>query len=173
MPRNLNEIVRSWIWLQANIEYTLPLVVFFSLCSNRIAYNNPAEGMGGGWSQFSKRYIWACKSRFLLYDKVERKLRRTKHNNALLWCSECLQCVRYGTQSTHRVAMATYWRTFHHDGKISPAGEDGGCKPSSFHYIYHHEKSCGVCSSWEGKYTTGSSPSKFCHVQTRAHSHVF
>jgi hypothetical protein len=23
--------------------------------------------------------------------------------------------------STHRVAMATYWRTFHYDGKISPA----------------------------------------------------
>jgi hypothetical protein len=26
----------------------------------------------------------------------------------------------YGTQSTQRVAMATFWRTFHHDGKISP-----------------------------------------------------
>jgi hypothetical protein len=25
------------------------------------------------------------------------------------------------TQSTHRVAMAIFWRTFHHDGKISPA----------------------------------------------------
>ncbi len=24
-------------------------------------------------------------------------------------------------QSTHRVAIATFWRTFHHDGKISPA----------------------------------------------------
>ncbi len=24
-------------------------------------------------------------------------------------------------QSTHRVAMATFWRAFHHDGKISPA----------------------------------------------------
>jgi hypothetical protein len=102
-----------------------------------------------GWSRFSKRYIWACNSRFLLYDKVERKLRRTKHNNALLWCSECLQCVQYGTQSTHRVAMATYWRTFHHDSNISPAGEDGGCTPSSFHSFYHHELSCVARSSWE------------------------
>ncbi len=25
------------------------------------------------------------------------------------------------SQSTHRVASATFWRTFHHDGKISPA----------------------------------------------------
>ncbi len=24
------------------------------------------------------------------------------------------------TQITHRVATATFWRTFHHDGKISP-----------------------------------------------------
>jgi hypothetical protein len=134
MPRNLNEIVRSWIRLQANTEYTLPLVVFlFSVQQTELASNLPkqAEGIEGGWgwSRFSKRYIWACNSRFLLYDKVERKLRRTKHNNALFLCSECLQYVQYGTQSTQREAMATFWRTFHHDSKISPASEDWGCTP--------------------------------------------
>jgi hypothetical protein len=25
------------------------------------------------------------------------------------------------THRVHRVAMATFWRTFHHDGKINPA----------------------------------------------------
>ena len=30
-------------------------------------------------------------------------------------------------QSKHRVAMASFWRTFHHDGKISPAWR--GCTP--------------------------------------------
>ncbi len=42
---------------------------------------------------------------------------------------ECIcVCVRVYTainrestsQSTHRVATAAFWRTFHHDGKISP-----------------------------------------------------
>ncbi len=32
-------------------------------------------------------------------------------------------------------------------------GVGGGCTPTSFHYIYHHEQSCGVRSSWEGRYT--------------------
>jgi hypothetical protein len=31
------------------------------------------------------------------------------------------------------------WRTFHHEGKISPAGEGGGCTPTPFHYSYHHQ----------------------------------
>ncbi len=36
--------------------------------------------------------------------------------------SGCLLLLSFCPQSTHRVAMAsTFWRTFHHDGKISPA----------------------------------------------------
>jgi hypothetical protein len=36
-------------------------------------------------------------------------------------------------QSTHRVAMATLWRTVHHDGKISPAWwACGGSRPPPF-----------------------------------------
>jgi hypothetical protein len=45
-------------------------------------------------------------------------------------------------------------RTFHHDGKISPAwwGWGGGCTPPPVHFIYHHKQSCGVRSSWDGWY---------------------
>ncbi len=43
---------------------------------------------------------------------------------------------------------ATFWRTFHHGG-TAPLGVSGGCTPSPFHSIYHHEQSCGVRSRWE------------------------
>jgi hypothetical protein len=33
-----------------------------------------------------------------------------------------LYCSDVSHQRVHRVAMANFWRTFHHDGKISPAG---------------------------------------------------
>jgi hypothetical protein len=48
-------------------------------------------------------------------------------------------------QSTHKVATAAFWHTFHHDGKISPCrwGWEG-CTPTPFHYIYHHVQSCSV-----------------------------
>jgi hypothetical protein len=29
-------------------------------------------------------------------------------------------------ESTHRQAMTTFWRTFHHDGNSAYPGEDGG-----------------------------------------------
>ncbi len=46
---------------------------------------------------------------------------------------------QFQPQSTHRVAIATFWRTFHHDGKISPAlSGGGGCKLSPFHSTNHH-----------------------------------
>jgi len=59
------------------------------------------------------------------------------------------------TQSTHGVAMATFWRTLHYDGKISLAcwGEGGGSSPSPYRSVYHHKQSCGVRSSCEGRYT--------------------
>jgi hypothetical protein len=38
--------------------------------------------------------------------------------------------------------------------KLAQAREGEGCTPIPFHYIYHHEQSCGVRSSWEGRYTT-------------------
>ncbi len=40
---------------------------------------------------------------------------------------------RFDTQSTHRVAMATFWRTFNPNGKISPAWCSWGLpRPSPF-----------------------------------------
>jgi hypothetical protein len=53
----------------------------------------------------------------------------------------------------HRVATATFWRTFQHDGKLTQAGEGGGCTPPPFHYIYHHVQGCGVPYGYEGRYT--------------------
>ncbi len=42
--------------------------------------------------------------------------------------------------------------------KLAQAGEGEGCTPAPFHYIYHHVQSCGVQSSWEGRYTPPISP---------------
>jgi len=37
--------------------------------------------------------------------------------------------------------------------KSIQAGEVEGCMPTPFYYICHHIQSCGVRSSWEGRYT--------------------
>jgi hypothetical protein len=44
------------------------------------------------------------------------------------------------------VAIAYFWRTFHHDGKIALAGEGGGVHalPTPFHSSYPHVQSCSV-----------------------------
>ncbi len=55
-----------------------------------------------------------------------------------------------GNHRVHRVAMTTFWRTFHPEGKITPAWWGWGVP---FHFIYHHVQSCIVRSSWEGRYT--------------------
>jgi hypothetical protein len=59
--------------------------------------------------------------------------------NSLLWGGDSmpnhqgLYCSDVSHQRVHSVAIANFWRTFHHDGKISPAelifpsGEGGGC----------------------------------------------
>ncbi len=44
-----------------------------------------------------------------------------------------------------------FWRTFHNDGNFSPAWWEWGCTPSPL--SLYHEQSCGVRSSWEGRYT--------------------
>ncbi len=51
--------------------------------------------------------------------------------------------------------LVTLWRTFHHDGKISPAwwGWGAHARPP-FHYIYLHVQSSNVRSSREGRYTS-------------------
>jgi hypothetical protein len=39
---------------------------------------------------------------------------------------------------------------------VHPGG-GGGCTPSPFYYVYHHEQSLSVRSSWEGRYTPPTS----------------
>jgi hypothetical protein len=43
-------------------------------------------------------------------------------------------------QSTHRVTMAAFWRTFHHDGKISPGLWGVGCTPPPFTHLPSRKK---------------------------------
>ncbi len=60
-------------------------------------------------------------------------------------------------QSTHRVAMTIFWWTFSIMvvKSAEPSGEGGGiARPAPFHFIHHHEQSCGVRfvrSSSEGR----------------------
>jgi hypothetical protein len=51
-------------------------------------------------------------------------------------------------QSSHRVAMVTFWRTFHHDGKISPdwRGREVHALPLSLYLLVL------VCSGSEDRY---------------------
>jgi hypothetical protein len=57
--------------------------------------------------------------------------------------------LRLQPQSTHRVAMATFpgLHTTIMRVKSAQPGVVGGCTPSPFHSIYHHEQRCGVRSS--------------------------
>jgi hypothetical protein len=48
--------------------------------------------------------------------------------------------VSQSTQSCNGI----FWRTFYHDGKISPGWCGWECTPTPFHYVYHHEQSCSV-----------------------------
>jgi hypothetical protein len=71
----------------------------------------------------------------------------------LLLCVLCGLSRHPYPQSTQKVATAIFSHTFHHDGKVSPAWWGWECTPTPFYYIYHHLKSCGIRSSWEGRYT--------------------
>ncbi len=72
--------------------------------------------------------------------------------------------VEQSALDSHRLVICTYVT---HSGnghflacspswwkKLAQAGEGGGwgCTATPFHCIYHHVQSCGVCSSWEGRY---------------------
>jgi hypothetical protein len=66
-------------------------------------------------------------------------------------------------QSTHRVAIADFWRTFHHDGKISPSWWGWGCTPIPFHSItITYKVAASVRSSWEGRYNPCISTLPIC-----------
>ncbi len=64
-------------------------------------------------------------------------------------CTTCTGMV-YVQESESRLTMASFWRTFYHDGKFSPAWGGWGEAPSPVHSISNNEQSCGVRSIWEG-----------------------
>ncbi len=76
--------------------------------------------------------------------------------------NRCLACLPSHLASeltmnhrVHRVATVTFFRTFHHDRKIIPGWWGGGgarCTPTPCHSIYHQVQSCGLRSSWKGRY---------------------
>ncbi len=68
---------------------------------------------------------------------------------ALLYCASLRLSIFCCSHRVHRAALATFWRTFHQDGKIVQSGEGGGCKTTPFHYIYHHVQRFGGRSSWK------------------------
>ncbi len=84
------------------------------------------------------------------------KNRKQKHQNVFienLWKDET------APQSTHRAAMATFWRTFHHYGKTSPAWWWVGVHalPLSL-YLPSRAKLWCTLYSWEGRYPPPISP---------------
>ncbi len=74
-------------------------------------------------------------------------LRRRKHDRE----SECR--AQFGNHRVHRVATPAFWRTFHHEGKISPGWWGWGvhAHPLSLHLPSPVKFS--VLSSWVGRYT--------------------
>ncbi len=78
------------------------------------------------------------------------------------WGGRSNDFYHHAPQSTHRVAMTIFWRTFHHESVNEPRLRVGGVRPSrltlsthqeqTFESIYHYEWSCGVLSGWEGRY---------------------
>ncbi len=70
----------------------------------------------------------------------------THDHTIKLWYLIGLRIV-HRREITYRLAMATFWRTVHQNGKFSPVWLGWGCTTSPFHSIYHHEQSCGVRSS--------------------------
>ncbi len=73
--------------------------------------------------------------------------------------SSFLYWTPFEPQSTYRVAIADFWRTSHHVGKLALAGEGGGvhAHPPPFSQLPSRTYSCSVRSCWEGRYTPSTS----------------
>jgi hypothetical protein len=69
-------------------------------------------------------------------------------------------------QNTHSVATAAFWRTFLHDGKISPGWWAWGvhAHPLSLYLPSRTTLQCTVRSSWEGRYTPSISSQPLCRL---------
>ncbi len=61
---------------------------------------------------------------FVLLREKKTKLEKWRGITCPAWL--------WGPQSTQRVAIATFWRTFHQDGKTAQPSEGGGARPPPF-----------------------------------------
>ncbi len=74
---------------------------------------------------------------------------RPSHSLCLKYIIAQFAVCRRPSQSIHRMAMANFWRTFHHDGKISPALVRVGCTRTPFHYIIEEGRAASKSPHWK------------------------
>ncbi len=86
---------------------------------------------------------------FLLWSYLLVIYRCLLARSSSIWRTWCA-CLNH---KVHSVATTAFWRTFSHEGKISPGWWGWGRMPTPSHYIYHHQYSCSVRSSWVGRLT--------------------
>jgi hypothetical protein len=92
----------------------------------------------GVWGQyFIRRQTLPCTLHTLRKYFVQEGIERGGHE--VRFTVESGKQKRPPRHRVHRVVTAAFWRTFHHEVKISLAGKGGGCTPTPFHYIYPHQ----------------------------------
>ncbi len=70
--------------------------------------------------EFIHRWFYIFKFRPLLFPNVLNSSYKFSYSGLELLDCPVAEWLESESQSTHRVAMTTFWSTVHHDGKISP-----------------------------------------------------
>jgi hypothetical protein len=98
-----------------------------------------------------KNRFWStCLSYFLFCFYIERKKCTSKKQRNLFPVKYL--AILCPPQSTHRVAIATFWRSPSWWKNRPSLVKVGGARPPPFTIsTMHHLQSCGVRSSWEGR----------------------
>jgi hypothetical protein len=102
-------------------------------------------------------------------ENPQDKTKEIKGKGNWINCLKCLGCVpknlqnlNFWEEQNYRVHPEWQWPLsgVHSIRMVNLAQpcEGGGCTPYPFHSIYHHEQSCGLLSSWEGRYIPPISP---------------
>ncbi len=84
--------------------------------------------------------VWTLGSHDFLYVLSLPATASRATNDYITVLERIGQCTDSPEQRVHRVAMATFWRTLHHDGKISPAWFGRGCTPPPHHLSLYLSK---------------------------------
>ncbi len=132
---------RLWIYKPWLDEIDILLLLFLS--NHTVSFDVGWRGRGWPWPQ--TKYKDNCRPVPQIYDICSPLPEWTSQSNDWYWAP----------QSTHRLATATFWRTFHHDGKISPGWWGWGvhAHPLSLYLPSRPKLQYTVRSSWEGRYT--------------------